>query len=168
MGKSTVCRTDEVLAKDNVHIGIREAINLIEPELGERIVLGTDFADLPKIGCYPGPLNQVFLDLLTNATQAIRGPGKISIKTSRLGRNILISRADDGVGMSPETKSQLFDMGFSTKNQRVGTSLGLPISFQIVKDHRGEIRVESNPGEGSTFTVVLPTNLVEMIGRQVS
>ena len=127
----------------DVHDGIRDAIGLIEHELGDAVTIRTDFADLPKLDCYPGPLNQVFLDILMNARQAIKDSGEIHIKTSQVGDRILVAITDSGMGIAPETLPHIFDTGFTTKDRRVGTSLGLPIASQIIKDHRGEIRVET-------------------------
>ena len=98
-----------------------------------------------------------------NARQAIEGSGEIHIKTSKLGNRILVTITDNGMGIDAETLPRLFDTGFTTKDRRVGTSLGLPIASQIIKDHRGEIRVESELGRGSMFTLVLPLNLRELM-----
>jgi signal transduction histidine kinase len=106
----------------------------------------------------------VFLNLLNNARQAIRDKGAITIKTWVEGKTANISISDDGIGIPKENLPRIFDPGFTTKGVGIGTGLGLSICYQIVKDHRGRIDVESEVGKGSTFTLRLPTNLDEILG----
>jgi signal transduction histidine kinase len=101
----------------------------------------------------------VFLNLLNNARQAIRGKGEIGIRTFVREERVHIVVSDTGSGISPENLRKIFDPGFTTKGVGVGTGLGLSICYQIVRDHRGEIQVVSEPGKGATFTVILPMNL---------
>jgi signal transduction histidine kinase len=147
------------LKKADIHEGLEDTLALIHHELKHSIVVKRDYGVVPPISCYPGRLNQVFLNLLNNARQAIRGKGEIGIRTEVRDQRVEIAVSDTGAGIAPENLRKIFDPGFTTKGVGVGTGLGLSICYQILRDHRGEIRVESEPGKGSTFTVVLPMDL---------
>ena len=139
---------------------IDDALTLVRHEVKGRVTIDRDYADLPPIVCFPSRLNQVFLNILVNAAQAIQGEGTIRIRTSAMdNRRVRIEIADDGPGIDPEVVSRIFDPGFTTKGVGVGTGLGLSICYQIVQDHGGDIRVESTPGEGTVFTIELPRYL---------
>jgi signal transduction histidine kinase len=111
-------------------------------------------------------LNQVFLNLLVNAKQAIRGRGDITISTYHRDSKVFIQIADTGVGIIDGDLDKIFEPGFTTKGVGVGTGLGLSISYRIAKEHQGEITVQSEVGKGSTFTVALPTNLKEILSAR--
>ena len=111
---------------------------------------------LPRVRCYPGQLNQVFLNLLMNACDAIDGKGKIRIETRRSARGVRLEFHDDGPGIPEEIQSRIFDPFFTTKPVGVGTGLGLSLSHGIIERHGGRIRVESEPGRGATFVIDLP------------
>ncbi len=115
-----------------------------------------DYGELPQIICYPGRLNQVFLNILVNAAQAIEGEGEIRIATRTRDGHVEVRIADTGRGIPPENLPRIFDPGFTTKGVGVGTGLGLSICYQIVQDHRGTIRAESPPEGGAAFIVELP------------
>jgi signal transduction histidine kinase len=95
---------------------------------------------------------------MTNAVEAISEKGEITVTTLTRDRKLYIRIRDTGVGIPAEDISRVFDPGFTTKGVGVGTGLGLAICYQVVADHHGEIRVESSPGRGSTFTIVLPVD----------
>jgi signal transduction histidine kinase len=149
------------LKKADIHEGLEDTLALIHHELKHNIVVKRDYGSVPPIPCYPGRLNQVFLNLLNNARQAIRGKGEIEIRTFVQDRRVHVTVRDTGAGIAPEHLRKIFDPGFTTKGVGVGTGLGLSICYQIVRDHRGEILVDSEPGKGTTFTVVLPMDLGE-------
>ena len=111
------------------------------------------------VACFPGRLNQVFLNILVNAKQAIKGKGNIEINTYTKKGKVFVEIKDDGQGMDKEHLKKVFDPGFTTKGVGVGTGLGLSICYQIIQDHRGEILVESEVNKGTTFTIVLPMDL---------
>ncbi len=140
----------------NVHECIDTTLTLLHHELKNRVDVVRDYGEVPDILCFPNELNQVFMNLLVNASQAIPERGQISITTSRDGNTILIRIADSGVGIPGEHLARIFDPGFTTKGVGVGTGLGLSISYNIVKKHEGEISVASEPGKGTTFTIRLP------------
>ena len=134
-----------------------DALTLVRHEVKGRVKIVKDYADLPPIVCYPSRLNQVFLNILVNAAQAIDGEGTIRIRTSaQEGDFVRIEIADDGKGIDAENLSRIFDPGFTTKGVGVGTGLGLSICYQIVQDHKGSIRAESEVGSGTTFLIDLP------------
>jgi two-component system NtrC family sensor kinase len=111
--------------------------------------------------CYPGRLNQVFLNILNNAQQAIDGPGTVTVTTSVVGQDVHVIVADTGAGIPDELLSRIFDPGYTTKGVGVGTGLGLSICYQIMQDHGGRIEVSSKPDEGTSFTVVIPIQFPE-------
>jgi signal transduction histidine kinase len=122
-----------------------------------RVTTETDFGQLPEVECYPHLLNQVFLNLLVNAGQAIEGEGKVTVRTRVDGDYVHISIADTGKGIQPEDRHRIFGAGYSTKAIGEGTGLGLAISREIVVDtHHGMIDFESEPGVGTTFHVHIP------------
>ena len=135
---------------------IEETIKLYKHELKDKVKLKKNFSDLPEIACYPAKLNQVFLNLLVNANQAIDGIGEISINTFTEDDNICIAIMDNGEGIPKKSLDKIFDPGFTTKGVGVGTGLGLSISYRIIQEHKGDISVESKEGKGSTFKITLP------------
>jgi signal transduction histidine kinase len=134
-----------------------DTVKLTQAEFRRRIVVETDLGELPEVECFPQMLNQVFLNLLMNAGQAIQGEGCIRIR-SRLENGMAhISITDTGPGMSPEAQARAFEPGYTTKPVGEGTGLGLPISREIVVDkHGGTIDFESRPGKGTTFHIRIP------------
>ena len=159
-------RLDEAeLKKTDIHEGLEDTLTIIHHEIKHKSVVIKDYGDIPPIPCYPGPLNQVFLNLLINASQAIEDKGEIRIATYSDGNNVKIEIQDNGTGISPEHLKRIFDPGFTTKGVGVGTGLGLSICYQIIQDHRGAIKAESEFGKGTKFTITLPTNLDEILGE---
>lgn len=150
-------RLDEAtFQRVDIHEGLDSTLALIEHDFRERIRVMKEYGDVPPLTCHPGELNQVFLNLLTQAAEAIKGPGTISIRTSATNDNVLIQVSDSGVGLSPEQIQGIFDPGFTKTGSRVRAGLGMFTSYNIVQKHNGQIKVESALGEGSTFTITLP------------
>jgi signal transduction histidine kinase len=159
-------RLDEAELKAvDLHEGIEDTLTLIHHEIKNRIEIIRKFGDIPPVTCYPGRLNQVFLNLLNNARQAIDGRGTITIVTRRVGNMVEISFTDSGRGIEPTALAKVFDPGFTTKGVGIGTGLGLSICYQIIEDHYGTITVESEVGAGTTFTITLPLNLDELVNH---
>ncbi len=122
-----------------------------------RVSVVTDFGELPEVECYPGLLNQAFLNLVVNAAQAIQGDGTVTVKTKTDGDFIEIAIADDGAGIPPEVRKRIFSAGFTTKPIGEGTGLGLALTREIIQDtHGGKIWFESELGSGTTFFMRLP------------
>jgi PAS domain S-box-containing protein len=158
-------RLDEAELKTvNIHDGLEDTLMLVHHEIKHHIELVKDYGDVPPLSVYPSRLNQVFLNLLNNARQAIGEKGTITIRTAVEGGQAVIEFTDDGVGIAPGDLKKVFDPGFTTKGVGVGTGLGLSICYQIIQDHRGSIDVHSSPGHGATFTIRLPLNLDEILG----
>ncbi len=157
-------RLDEAELKVvDIHEGIEDSLSMVHHQLKHHVTIVREYGDIPPIACYPGQLNQIFLNLFVNAGQAIVDKGIITINTRRDSNEIVIAISDTGAGIVPEKLDKVFDPGFTTKGVGVGTGLGLSICYQIIQDHRGEILVESRVGEGTTFTIKLPVNLDELV-----
>lgn len=152
-------RLDEEEFKEvNLHDGIDNTLVLLEPKYRERIRIIKEYGNLPPYRCQAAQINQVFMNLIANACEAIpQGKeGLIHIKTAVEEEAIRIEINDNGAGISAENLSKIFDPGFTTKGVKVGTGLGLSICYQIVQDHGGAIQVNSEAGKGSSFTIRLP------------
>ena len=148
---------DEAELKEvDIHKGIEDTLTMVHHELKHKAVVERNFGDIPPISCYPSQLNQVYLNLLINAVQAIEDKGTITITTFQKDDYAHIQIKDTGVGIPEEALKRIFVPGYTTKGVGVGTGLGLSICHQIIKDHNGEILVESKVGKGTTFTVILP------------
>jgi signal transduction histidine kinase len=153
-------RLDEAELKTaNIHEGLEDTLTLIHHEIKRSITVHKEYGDIPPIPCYPGRLNQIYLNILINARQAIPDKGEIRIRTYEEGEKIHIAISDTGIGIPQDKISRIFDPGFTTKGVGVGTGLGLSIVYRIIQEHKGEIKVQSKVGEGSTFTIILPKNL---------
>ena len=137
--------------------GINQTITLLAHETKDRIKIEREgFADAPKVYGNEGQLNQVIMNLLLNAVQAIQGEGVITIRLRPENDGVAIDVQDTGVGISEENLLKVFDPFFTTKPVGQGTGLGLSLSYSIVDAHGGQITVKSEPGKGATFTVWLP------------
>jgi two-component system, NtrC family, sensor kinase len=150
-------RLDEAERKRvNLHDGIESALTLLKHEMKDRITVVREFGELPELECYPGRLNQVYMNLLSNAIAAIDGPGTITVRTRAEEGSVELSFADTGRGIPANLIDKLFDPAFRQKEGRMRAGLGLPTSYRIVSEHGGSIDVKSEVGKGSTFTVRLP------------
>ncbi|MDD2709461.1 MAG: ATP-binding protein [Verrucomicrobiae bacterium] len=153
----TFVRLDEAEIKEaGINEELETTLNLIWNELKYKCEIRKKYGPLPPLRCHPGQLNQVFMNLLVNAAQAIPEKGVITIETSATNENISVKILDTGGGIPPENIPMLFTPFFTTKPVGKGTGLGLSISYGIVKKHGGSIQVESIQGKGTTFTVLLP------------
>jgi PAS domain S-box-containing protein len=158
----TFARVDEnELKLCNIHEIIDATLIMLQPQIKNRIDFIKSYSKLPKINCYPGKLNQVFMNLLSNAIQAIQGQGTITIETSiNKHKQILsISISDTGIGIPVAIKEKIFEPFFTTKDAGKGTGLGLSITYGIVQQHKGSIDVKSEQGKGSEFIINLPLTL---------
>lgn len=144
------------MKRADVRVGLDATLTLLRQTYEPRIRIERAYGDVPEIECYPGRLNQVFMNLLSNAIQAIPGEGEIHISVGADEEVVRVEIRDSGVGMSKEVLGRIFDPFFTTKDVGVGTGLGLAISYGIIERHRGTIHVQSAPGKGSTFTLTLP------------
>ncbi|WP_101927711.1 MULTISPECIES: ATP-binding protein [Luteimonas] len=140
----------------DLHAGLDSTINIVWNELRYKATLEKEYGTLPMIECLHSELNQVFMNLLLNAGQAIQEQGTITVRTGHEGGQVWVEFADTGGGIPPEALQRVFDPFFTTKPVGKGTGLGLSISYGIVAKHHGRIEVDSTPGVGSRFRVVLP------------
>ena len=162
-------RLDEAELKTvDIHEGLEDALILAHHELKHNVTVIKKYGDIPPISCFPSELNQVFLNLLINSKQAIKDKGTITITTFAKDKKIYIRFKDSGIGIPKENLPKIFDPGFTTKGSGIGTGLGLSICYQIIQNHKGEIKVESQAGGGTTFTITLPTNLEKLLEKNAN
>jgi two-component system, NtrC family, sensor kinase len=157
-------RLDEAEFKRvDLNEGIESTVRLLSMYYKSgKIALLRDYGDLPLINCYAAQLNQVWMNLLVNAAQAVGDrEGEVRIKTRFANGTVTVSVTDTGKGISPEDLKKVFDPFFTTKPVGEGTGLGLSISHGIIEQHGGTIAVDNIPGEGTTFTITLPVDAEE-------
>ncbi|HKP35483.1 MAG TPA: ATP-binding protein [Pyrinomonadaceae bacterium] len=155
----TFSRLDEAEVKMiDIHEGIDATIRLLSQYYGSsHIELKRDYGDLPPVECFAGQLNQVWMNLLVNAAQAIgQTPGEVRIETRLQDEMVVVSISDTGKGIEPDHMTRIFDPFFTTKPVGEGTGLGLSIIYGIIQKAGGKINVASNPGKGTTFTTHIP------------
>jgi signal transduction histidine kinase len=138
---------------------LEHTLALLEPEFRGRVTIERDYGPIPRLNAYGAELNQVFMHLLRNAAQAIDGPGIVRVSTKADDQAIRISVTDSGRGLSPAQRDGIFNPAFNKEGNRVRASLSLFGCLNTARKHGGNIEVFSNPGQGSTFTVVLPRSL---------
>lgn len=149
-------RLDEAeLQEADINKEIDLTLDLIRHETKNRIEIIKNYSKLPPIKCYPNMLNQVFMNILVNATHAIKEKGTITIDTNYKNNNLLVKIKDTGCGIKEPDK--IFFAGYTTKGVGVGTGLGLAISQKIIEKHNGKIRVKTKLNEGSEFTITIPS-----------
>lgn len=135
---------------------IESTLNIACNELKHKARIIKEYGAMPKIKCNSGELNQVFMNLLVNAGQAIEGRGEIRIRTLQRENSVFVEISDTGHGIPPENLKRIFDPFFTTKPVGVGTGLGLTMAYKIIKRHNGEVSVNSTVGKGTVFIVQLP------------
>jgi len=150
-------RLDEAELKPNdINKGIESTINVVWNELKYKTVVKKEYGRIPLVRCNLGQLNQVFMNLLLNAAQAIEGQGTITVKTAVNDGHIEVVISDTGCGIPEDKINRIFEPFFTTKEVGKGTGLGLSIAYDIVKKHNGALSVSSEVGKGTTFTVSIP------------
>jgi two-component system NtrC family sensor kinase len=150
-------RMDQAELQDvDLHEEIDRTLALMEPRLKSGIQVVREYGELPQVRCYPGQLNQVFLNLLMNACDAVDGGGTITVRTERSDQGVRLDFHDDGPGIPQDVQSRIFDPFFTTKPVGQGTGLGLSITHGIIDRHGGRIHIESQPSEGTSFIIDLP------------
>ncbi len=153
---------EDDLKKADMNDGLDSTLIVINNLLSNKIKLEKVYGDIPFIECYPGKLNQVFLNILSNAIYAInkkfgdREGGVIKITTENNESKVIIKIEDNGIGMDEATKKKIFEPFFTTKDVGEGTGLGMSIAYNTIRRHQGEIQINSTPGEGSEFILELP------------
>ena len=147
---------EDKLQATNINKGLESTLNVVKNELKYKATVTTELGDLPEVYCYPQQLNQVFMNILINAAQAIEKQGEIKILTQHVDGFVEIRISDTGSGISEENIHKIFEPFFTTKDVGKGTGLGMNIAYNIIKKHNGIIDVESDIGKGTAFTIKLP------------
>ena len=159
------------LKESDLNEGLRSTLAVLAPQFRDRVRMDVQLGEVPRVECFPGKVNQVFMNILTNAVQAtlIRTgdvPGVIRVTTSLLNDHVVVSIKDNGIGMSDEVKARMYDPFFTTKPVGEGTGLGLAIVYGIIEDHQGNITVDSIVGQGTEFRILLPLRHVRLNERR--
>jgi signal transduction histidine kinase len=155
-------RMDQAELQDvDLHEEIDRTLALMEPRLKSGIQVVREYGELPQVRCYPGQLNQVFLNLLMNACDVVDGSGTITVRTERTDQGVRLDFHDDGPGIPQDVQSRIFDPFFTTKPVGQGTGLGLSITHGIIDRHGGRIHIESQPPKGTSFIIDLPLDATQ-------
>ncbi|MBK8500368.1 MAG: hypothetical protein IPL52_16505 [Flavobacteriales bacterium] len=161
-GLRNFSRLDEDDLKDaDLNDGLRSTLTVLAPQYRDKVEFDLQLAELPRVECFPGKLNQVFMNIITNGAQATLSradgrPRRVTLSTREADGHVEVRISDTGVGMSLEVQARIFDPFFTTKPVGEGTGLGLAIVYGIINDHGGAIAVESQPGVGTEFRITLP------------
>ena len=142
----------------NINDCITNTLRVANNELKYHCKVVTDLKNIPDIYCAQNQIKQVFLNLIINASHAIKEKGTIEIRSHATNEHIKVQIKDNGSGISKEQMSKVFDPFYTTKPVGEGTGLGLSISYGIIEEHKGEITVKSQVGKGTIFTILLPLN----------
>ncbi|MDM8537676.1 ATP-binding protein [Desulfobacterales bacterium HSG17] len=140
----------------DINKGLESTLNVVYSELKDKVSVIRDFREISLVDGYPQKLNQVFMNFVLNAAQAIKAKGEIKIQTKQEGKNVVITISDNGCGIEKEHLPKIFDPFFTTQEVGKGTGLGMNISYNIIKEHKGVINVKSKVGKGTTFDITLP------------
>lgn len=158
-------RVDETDMKPiDLNEGLQSTLVLVKNNMPDNLTVIRELGNLPKVECQPGKINQVFMNLVSNAIQAIKTKEEqreeefLTIKSWYVDQQVKISIKDSGIGMTEETKHRIFEPFFTTKDIGEGTGLGLSIVFSIIEKHKGQIDVISKVGEGTEFIITLNVN----------
>jgi two-component system NtrC family sensor kinase len=155
---------EDDLKKADINEGLESTMVIANNLLNNKILVTKDLGDLPKVECYPGKLNQAFLNIISNAVYAVQKRfdnnvgGEITIITNHDKKDVFIRIKDNGTGMDANTQKKVFEPFFTTKDVGEGTGLGMSIAYNIVKKHNGIINVNSSLGEGTEFILQIPIN----------
>jgi hemerythrin-like metal-binding protein len=140
----------------NIELGMDSTLDVVASELKQKVAVVKEYAGVPLVECMASQINQVFMNLLLNAAQAIESNGTITISSGSSGDEVWIEVKDSGKGIAPEHLNRIFEPFFTTRPVGKGTGLGLSLAYAIVQKHHGRIEVKSEVGKGSAFRVYLP------------
>lgn len=150
-------RLDQAMVDDiDLNAALDSALKIAHNAIKHKLTVVKRYGEIPRIRCAPSQINQVFLNMIVNAGQAVEGSGKLLLKTYAEDGHVHVVIQDNGRGIAREHLARIFDPFFTTKPVGEGTGLGLSISYQIIRQHGGEIRVASQPGRGTRFLIRLP------------
>jgi two-component system, NtrC family, sensor kinase len=163
LGLRNFSRLEEAQLKEiDIHQALDTTLEILQGEIKNRITVHKQYEPVPKVTCFASQINQVFMNILSNALQAIQGNGEIWITTIPLRAGVdqvarvQVSIQDSGSGMDAQTLEKIFEPFFTTKGVGQGTGLGLSISYGIIQNHGGEIQVRSQKGIGTEFVIIIP------------
>ncbi len=163
-GLRTFSRLDEDdLKTADVHENLDATLSILRNQYKDHVEIVKNYGQIPPIDCYPGKLNQVFMNIIANAVQAMsKQQGTLTLSTQNIQfaaqPGVMISIKDSGLGMPEEVKRRIFEPFFTTKDVGKGTGLGLSITHSIIEKHQGKIEVESELGKGTEFKIMLPVH----------
>jgi two-component system, NtrC family, sensor kinase len=140
----------------DINKGLESTLNVVNNEIKYKAKVITDFGEIPMVECFAQELNQVFMNILVNAAQAMEKSGEIRVQTRLIDDCVRIEISDTGPGIHPDHLNKIFDPFFTTKEVGKGTGLGMHIAYNIIQKHHGSIRADSQPGKGATFIIDLP------------
>ena len=156
-------RVDEQdVKKVDIHDGINSTLVLLSSSMNGKIKIKRQYGSLPMVECFPGKINQVFMNIITNSIHALlddlnrNAEPEITIRTKKNEKTITIEIEDNGPGMPDKVKQRIFEPFFTTKAVGKGTGLGLSIVYTIIENHRGTLEVRSREGKGTNFIITLP------------
>ena len=161
-GLRTFSRLDEGdLKSADLNEGLRSTLNMLNTQYRDHAEVMLDLHDMPAVECFPGKLNQVFMNMINNALQAVKSKhgnigGHVWISSRLENEQVTIAIRDNGPGMSEEIRSRVFEPFFTTKAVGEGTGLGLSIAHSIIEKHEGRIEVDSIEGQGTEFRIIIP------------
>ncbi|MGD9366641.1 MAG: response regulator [Desulfobacteraceae bacterium] len=147
---------EDKIQSTDINKGLMSTLNVVNNEIKYKATVHNEFGDLPAVQCVPQELNQVFMNILVNAAQAIEEKGDIYITTRAVDQKVVVTISDTGCGIPEEHLTKIFDPFFTTKEVGRGTGLGMNIAYNIVQKHNGTLKVDSEIGKGTTFTLTLP------------
>jgi signal transduction histidine kinase len=161
-------RLDEAVIQEmDLHEGLNATLTLLEHEMLNRIELVKEYGNIPLVLCYPGDINQVFMHLLANATQAIHETGVITIRTFTDQDYVKVQIEDTGVGIPAEHLKTLFEPSFTKHGDRIKAGLGLFTCYHIIEKHHGTITIDSKVNNGSTVTIALPKDMSLLLEESI-
>ena len=140
----------------DINQGLASTLNVVNNELKYKATVISEFGEISPVEGFPQKINQVFMNILVNAAQAIKDKGEIRIRTWQQGPDVAVAISDTGTGIAKEHLGRIFDPFFTTKDVGKGTGLGMNIAYNVVQEHGGRIEVTSEVGQGTCFTVFLP------------
>ena len=155
-----------VFGKMDIEESVDMVLKFLHHKIKDRIQIMTEYGKTRILDCYPGELNQVFMNLIANAADAIEDAGSITIRTEEQAGMLLFRVKDTGCGISDDAKGRIFEPFFTTKPVGSGMGLGLSLAYSVVQAHEGEIDVTSSPGEGTEFVVSIPLDLKDRLGHE--
>ncbi len=148
---------EDNLQSIDINKGLISTLNVVNNEIKYKADLETDLGDIQTVRGYPQQLNQVFMNILVNAAQAMNEKGRIRVVTRQEGDDVVVAISDTGCGIAPENLNKIFDPFYTTKEVGKGTGLGMNIAYNIIKKHHGTIQVDSELCRGTTFTIRIPS-----------